>query len=960
MINGCALAGHDVISGCLQLFELRTLLRPRHTRQAAAAITWRMATGFDRSHKKNAKPFCSTKYLAILPVVYSGVPDTLKSEESVTSKLLAIVYFTGNFFISAQHSSLSGKRRVEATKQFQFCSKHQQSINLEVSVASVAQARMMDGYPAADGLRRRRGRQEAGNGELPSPAAAEQLTPRQLQNQLSTPGPAAAAVPALSVARLYYCASVILFIVAVVAPSGSVAPSAGARVFSREPAAGGSKALLPAESASSRHGHDKRDDDDFDFFKAIQELFTGQRQEDVVVTPPKKAAPAWIRWLLPPQKVEPQQAQKGEDSKLLPILAAIMDPTLLHLSPNTPTDIIDKILKSTERLLVIANFLLVMTYLTHGAVAGFFLGSRRDGGDRATWAGRERLGAFLVFKLLLISAVVIPDTLDLLILLGWYTLLSFLRSLAALASATTSHTSLAGQPPKPGVLQLLVLILMSDVFAAALCAGLFHGAGWGMVLLLTCDCALLAVDVICHILRHVGQGLEEQHSSRIASIEDRQLALHELRREAEGDENSHTSDDLDELMEESRRLDRRMEVLETRNAKRGEFLETVILMLQLLAHALTVCHFLHIWSLHGLQFTLIDGVLALHLHSAFSTAGKKIADRRKLNQIARDLDGLFDDANEMELRKAAATGDVCCICMGTMSTGNIKKVGCGHMYHTHCLREVVERARSIEATRCPLCRASVLDGTQPENTRNSTIAQTNAGAQPAIAATTNLGQTNNAENDHIREAPVANLNAVGGGEHALFRFSTVGLLPTWLPLPAFSFEVVRRPTLGANPIGEDALQDPRQRQSVMRRLLLLAGVVSMTPDEEAVVMEQLVDMFPQYDRADLLRELRARGSAEDVVESVVLGSFLGTPRGGGMMVDTTTTGTTAVAPTPIIDEQEQLNEEAEEWERVSNRTQELEEETGNSDDENDADGINASDNNDNEMSEHEANSTHVL
>ena len=110
------------------------------------------------------------------------------------------------------------------------------------------------------------------------------------------------------------------------------------------------------------------------------------------------------------------------------------------------------------------------------------------------------------------------------------------------------------------------------------------------------------------------------------------------------------------------------------------------------------------------------------------------------------------------------------------------------------------------------------------------------------------------------------MNAVGGGEHALFRFSTVGLLPTWLPLPAFSFEVVRRPTLGANPIGEDALQDPRQRQSVMRRLLLLAGVVSMTPEEEAVVMEQLVDMFPQYDRADLLRELRARGSAEDVVD----------------------------------------------------------------------------------------------
>ena len=41
----------------------------------------------------------------------------------------------------------------------------------------------------------------------------------------------------------------------------------------------------------------------------------------------------------------------------------------------------------------------------------------------------------MVFKLLLISAVVEPDTLDLLILLSWYTLLSFLRSLAHLEEA---------------------------------------------------------------------------------------------------------------------------------------------------------------------------------------------------------------------------------------------------------------------------------------------------------------------------------------------------------------------------------------------------------------------------------------------------------------------------------------------------------------------------------------------
>jgi hypothetical protein len=53
----------------------------------------------------------------------------------------------------------------------------------------------------------------------------------------------------------------------------------------------------------------------------------------------------------------------------------------------------------------------------------------------------------------------------------------------------------------------------------------------------------------------------------------------------------------------------------------------------------------------------------------------------------------------------------------------------------------------------------------------------------------------------------------------------------------------------------------------------------MSPEEEAAALEQLVDMFPQYDRGDLSRELRARGSAEAVVESVLLGVFSGTPRG---------------------------------------------------------------------------------
>jgi hypothetical protein len=657
---------------------------------------------------------------------------------------------------------------------------------------------------------------------------------------------------------------------------------------------GSSKTMLTSVAVDRSSSNSQNQGTTSDWFYA--RLF-GPRQEQPP-EPPKPKAPAWIRWILPKEE-EPVVEERPQWGMWM------IDPVLFQ--PQPLTDLLDKILTSTSRLLVIANLLLSITYLVHTAVANLFLDLPSL--SRESWSGRERLGGFLVFKLLLISAVVAPDTLDLLILLSWYTLLSFLRSLAGLAAATTAHTSQSGQPPRPGVLSLLVLVLLSDFLSASLCVALFHGAGWGMVLLLTCDCALLAVDVISHILRHVSQTMDLSHSAQILRMEATQLALHnQVRQQAErqeqtideneekdnekienqesedtakpelqteetaaDDENGEPQLTDEEVSEKSRQLDQLMERMESQHNRRLGILETSVFGFQLLAYTLTVAHFLHIWTLHGLQFTLIDGVLALHLHSALSAAGKKIAERRNLNRIARDLDAMFEDATEMELAKS--TDVFCCICLGTMSTGSVKKVGCGHLYHTHCLREVVERARSMEAAKCPLCRASVLSGEPPEG-------------PPSEEENGNNGN-----------------NGGGFGEHALFRFSTEGILPAWLPLPAFSFEVVRRPPTennnnntannntgtenNVNNTNGDAPQAPvgaqpratRGGPSFLRRLLILAGVVPMSVEEEASALEQLVDMFPQYDRADLLRELRARGSAEGVVEAVLMGVFQGVQRG---------------------------------------------------------------------------------
>ena len=241
-----------------------------------------------------------------------------------------------------------------------------------------------------------------------------------------------------------------------------------------------------------------------------------------------------------------------------------------------------------------------------------------------------------------------------------------------------------------------------------------------------------------------------------------------------------------------------------------------------------------------------------------------------------------------------ASGDVCCVCLVPMTSGNVKKLGCEHLFHTNCLREVVERARSLRRASCPLCRTPLCGESLVDDSHSRQMNMANNNdetGQPVEGAAGEFRLVNN--NQQANQ----NLN-----EQSLFRFSTERFLPAWLPVPAFAFEIVRRETpvlveqhngnvgglhrffrrggtVDNNENDNGQIQGQQQQQSFWRRLFILAGVIPMTPEEEAIAVDQLTDMFPQYDRADLIRELRVRGSTEAVVESVFLGLFTGTPRG---------------------------------------------------------------------------------
>jgi len=181
---------------------------------------------------------------------------------------------------------------------------------------------------------------------------------------------------------------------------------------------------------------------------------------------------------------------------------------------------------------------------------------------------------------------------------------------------------------------------------------LFHSAGVNEVILLISDCAILAVEILCHFAKHFNQLLEENHQLAVAQVEEEQFNLHlRLQRSDntpeqhqllhQGDEQDHEEEEGEDnnvnVDHQFRRLDQQLERMEAVHAKRLSFLETVVFLFQILGHGLSILHYCHIWYLNTLTWRFTDVVLALHLHSAVASTLKKIADWRKKFEMNLEL-----------------------------------------------------------------------------------------------------------------------------------------------------------------------------------------------------------------------------------------------------------------------------------------------------------------------------------
>eukprot|EP01135_Chromosphaera_perkinsii_P005636 Nk52_evm7s356 gene=Nk52_evmTU7s356 len=167
-----------------------------------------------------------------------------------------------------------------------------------------------------------------------------------------------------------------------------------------------------------------------------------------------------------------------------------------------------------------------------------------------------------------------------------------------------------------------------------------------------------------------------------------------------------------------------------------------------LIHLATLGHYVHIFKLHGVQFTLIDCVLMLNMRSTFNSLRKKIEKFRNYRVATQNLQSNYPDASSEELQ---AYDDDCAICRERMD--NAKVLPCKHLFHSSCLRSWLEQHGT-----CPTCRRSLLDAQSSSSRMNGS-----------------LGGQGGERPEH---------------EHSLFRFNG-SMWASWLP--SFSVEVVRQP-----------------------------------------------------------------------------------------------------------------------------------------------------------------------
>lgn len=230
----------------------------------------------------------------------------------------------------------------------------------------------------------------------------------------------------------------------------------------------------------------------------------------------------------------------------------------------------------------------------------------------------------------------------------------------------------------------------------------------------------------------------------------------------------------------------------------------------------SIGYFLTILTLNGIHFGVFELVIVLNLRTIIMHLKSKIAAYKNYRKLTAEMDTIYPNVTTEELSQI---DDNCAICRDPLTSA--KKLPCGHLFHTNCLRSWLEYNSSCPSCRFELIRPRIQLEERPEIVPDD-IAPVHNPPNPSNGRL-NIPNLNNNEEPR-NHSSVWQIN-----------------LPRWLP--SFSVEVVNDSHNSSN------IQDERIRQHV------------------AFIKET----FPDYPDDVILRDLLETGNYEQTINNILEG-----------------------------------------------------------------------------------------
>ncbi|XP_067348954.1 E3 ubiquitin-protein ligase AMFR-like isoform X2 [Channa argus] len=230
------------------------------------------------------------------------------------------------------------------------------------------------------------------------------------------------------------------------------------------------------------------------------------------------------------------------------------------------------------------------------------------------------------------------------------------------------------------------------------------------------------------------------------------------------------------------------------------------LLMELLLLGLDLLHHIHMLLFTNSWLSMASLVIFTQLRFLIEEVQKRIRRHHSYLTVLHNMETRFSVASADEV---AANNDDCAICWDVMSSA--RKLPCGHLFHSSCLRSWLEHDTS-----CPTCRMSLNIGGDGDVVRGL---PTNTPPGPAATGRLHLHQLNH-----------------------FFHFDG-SQIASWLP--SFSVEVMATTNF--------------------------TGIASTNQSQINTMAQQIHEMFPQVPLHLILQDLEITRSLEDTTDNILEG-----------------------------------------------------------------------------------------